>query len=81
MLRIHSAARKHGISDADIKHAVKHAMKIEDSDDSTRLYLGPDRNAALLEVITVTRNRGSEMAIHAMKMRPKSSRILLGERQ
>jgi hypothetical protein len=81
MLRIHPAARKHGIADADIKHAVKHAMTIEDSDDWTRLYLGPARNSALLEVITVARDGRSEMAIHAMKMRPKSERVLLGERQ
>jgi hypothetical protein len=81
MLRIHPAARKHGIPDADIRHAVKHAMKVEDSDDWTRFYLRPDRSAALLEVVTVTRSRGPELAIHAMKMRPKSERILLGERQ
>lgn len=80
MLRIHSAARKHGISDADIKHAVKHAMTTEESEDWTRLYIGPARNAALLEVITVTRGGRTEMAIHAMRMRPRSERILLGER-
>ena len=80
MLRIHPAARKHGISEADIKHAVKHAMTIEKSDDWTRLYIGPGCDATLLEVITVTRGRRSEMAIHAMKMRPKCKRILLGGR-
>jgi len=80
MIRIHSAARKHGISDADINHAVKHAMSIEESDDWTRLYIGPGRNATLLEVVTVRRGRRFEMAIHAMKMRPKSRCILLGEK-
>ena len=81
MLRIHPAARKHGIADADIKHAVKYAMTIEDSDDWTRLYLGPARNAALLEVITVNRGKKPEMAIHAMEMRPRCERILLGNRR
>jgi len=80
MLRIHPAARKHGIFDADIKHAVKHAMAIEKSDDWTCLYIGPSRNAALLEIVTVDRDRKSEMVIHAMKMRPKCKRILQGER-
>jgi hypothetical protein len=79
MLRIHSAARKHGISDADIKHAVKHALTIEESEDWTRLYIGPARNAALLEVVTVARGRRAEMAIHAMRMRSKCERILSGE--
>lgn len=54
-------------------------MKIEDSEDWTRLYVGPARDATLLEVVTVIRNRGAELAVHAMKMRPKSRRILLGE--
>lgn len=79
MLRIHPAARKHCISEADIKHAVQNAMTIEKSEDWTRLYIGPGRDATLLEVVTVTRGRKSEMAIHAMKMRPKTRRILLGE--
>jgi hypothetical protein len=32
-VKIHSAARKHGIADAGIDHAVEHAMTIEDQDD------------------------------------------------
>ena len=52
MLEIHPSARKHGIADEDIEHAVTHAMAIDDTDDDTRLYLGPARNAALLEVLT-----------------------------
>ena len=79
MLRIHPAARKHDISDADIRHAVKHAMAIENSEDWTRLYVGPGRDATLVEVVTVIRSRQVELAIHAMKIRPKSRRILLGE--
>lgn len=57
---------------------MKYAMTIEDSDDWTRLYLGPARDAALLEIVTVRRGRKPEMVIHAMKMRPSSGRILLG---
>jgi hypothetical protein len=37
---IHLSARKHGIADADIKHATTHAMTIENQDDDIRLYLG-----------------------------------------
>ena len=50
MLEIHPSARKHGIADEDIEHAVTHAMAIDDTDDDARLYLGPARNAALLRV-------------------------------
>ena len=42
----------------------------------TRLYLGPSRSADLLEVVTIVRDDGSELAIHAMKMRAKYQRLL-----
>lgn len=74
---VHPSARKHGIADEDIEHATTHAMAIEDHDD-TRLYLGPSRNAELLEVVTIVRDDGSELAIHAMKMRAKYQRLLPG---
>jgi len=75
---IHPAALKHGIAEEDIEHAEEHAMTIDDQDDNTRLYLGPARNAALLEAVTVIRDDGSELAIHAMPMRAKYQRLLPG---
>jgi len=54
-------------------------MSIDDQDDDTRLYLGPARNAELLEVATLVRDDGSELVIHAMKMRPKYGRLLPGD--
>ena len=73
---VHSSARKHGIADQDIEHAAEHAMAIDDQDDDTRLYLGPSRSPELLEVVTIVRDDGSELAIHAMRMRPKYQRLL-----
>lgn len=61
-----------------IEHAATHAMAIEDNDDDTRLYLGPARSAELLEIVTIVRDDGSEVAIHAMKMRAKYQRLLPG---
>jgi hypothetical protein len=77
-VEIHSAARKHGIADDDIEHAMEYAMTIEDQDEDTRLYLGPARSAALLEVVTIVRDDGSEIAIHAMGMRAKYRPLLPG---
>ena len=55
-------------------------MNIDERDDDTRLYLGPARNADLLEVSTIVReDDGSELAIHAMRMRPKYLPLLPGE--
>jgi hypothetical protein len=53
-------------------------MAIDDQEDDTRLYLGPARNADLLEVVTIVRDDASELAIHAMKMRSKYQRLLAG---
>ncbi|HEY1833117.1 MAG TPA: hypothetical protein VGG08_01675 [Solirubrobacteraceae bacterium] len=75
---IHPSARKHRIVDADIEHAAANAMTMEDRDDDTRLYLGPARNAAPLEIVTIVRDDGSELAIHAMPMRLKYQRLLPG---
>ncbi len=54
-------------------------MSVDDPDDDTRLYLGPARDAELLEVVTIAREDGSELVIHAMKMRLKYRRLLPGD--
>jgi hypothetical protein len=77
-MEVHPAARKHGVADEDIMHPTDNAITADDQDDDTRLYLGPARNAGMLEVVTVVRDDGSELAIHAMKMRAKYRRLLPG---
>ncbi len=54
-------------------------MSIDEQADDTRLYLGPARDADLLEVLTIVREDGSELAIHAMRMRPKYLPLLEGD--
>jgi uncharacterized DUF497 family protein len=78
-VEIHSSARKHGVDEEDIEHAIDNAMAIDDQDDDTRLYLGPARNAELLEVVALVRGDGSELVIHAMTMRQKYQRLLPGD--
>jgi hypothetical protein len=77
-VEIHPSARKHGIADEDIEHATRNAMTIDELEDDLRLYLGPVRNADLLEIVTVVRDDDTELAIHAMNMRPKYERLLPG---
>jgi len=79
LVQIHPSARKHGIADADIEHATRNAMAIDNLDDELRLYLGPARDADLLEIVTLARDDGSELVIHAMAMRPKYQRLLPGD--
>ncbi len=68
-MEIYSSARKHGVSDDDIEHAVAHALAVAEDDDSKVLHLGPDQAGNLLEVVTVEREGTGELVIHAMKMR------------
>ena len=68
-MEIYASARKHGIADRDTTHAVEHAVVVGEQDDGKVLYLGPDRAGNLLEVVSVARDDGSEVAIHAMRMR------------
>lgn len=68
-MKIYVSARKHGITDLDIEHAVDHALASGDQDDGKVLYLGPDRAGNLLEVVAVLGDDGTEIVIHAMRMR------------
>ena len=43
------------------------------------LYLGADRAGNLLEVVAVAREDGSEVVIHAIRMRAKYEPFLRGE--
>jgi hypothetical protein len=76
---IYASARKHGIDDLDILHAIDHALAAGDQDDGKVLYLGPDRAGNLLEVVTVVREDETEVVIHAMRMRPTYEPFLRGK--
>lgn len=76
MRRLHGSAFKHGISAPDIEHVLKHPMRVIPQEDGTRVYLGPARNAQLLEVITLVKADNSEVAVHAMKMRAKYATLV-----
>ncbi len=60
-------------------HAIEHAHVVGGQDDGKVLYLGPDPAANLLEVVAVVREGGSEVVIHAMRMRAKYEPFRRGE--
>ena len=66
---IYQSARKHGITDDDITHAVQQAVVAADVPGPQSALLGPDRAGNMLEVVTVVRKNGTEIVIHAMRMR------------
>jgi len=78
-VEIYESARRHGIADEDMLHVVEHALAVGEQADAKVLYLGPDRAGNLVEVVSVVREDGSEIVIHAMRMRAKYEPFLRGE--
>lgn len=77
-MEVRDSARKHGAADADIRHAIDHALAIEDAgeDPDRWLVIGPDRASNLLEVVVLVTAEGDQLVIHAMAMRPVYRRLL-----
>ena len=65
-----TSAHRHGISDADMLHAVRNVMSSYDLDDGFTMFVGPGANGELLEVGLVESDDGP-VIVHAMKARPK----------
>ncbi len=81
-MEINESARKHGVSDEDILHAVDQMLaecEVGDDDPPRRwLVLGPNRTGLMLELIVLVFDDGDEMVIHAMPMRTKYDELLPG---
>jgi hypothetical protein len=77
-VEIHASARKHGIADEDIRHAIDHALAIEDAGEEPDrwLVIVPDRAGNLLEVVVLITIEGAQLAIHAMRIRVKFRRLI-----
>lgn len=77
-MEIHSSARRHGVADDDILHAIEHSMVVDDlgEDPDRWLVIGPDRAANLLEVIVLVTAEDDEVIIHAMPLRAVYRRLL-----
>ncbi len=70
-MEIADSARKHGVPDDDIAHAVRNPMRLVANEGRT-LVIGPDRAGRLLEVVVLDDDPDEEpVIIHAMALRPK----------
>jgi hypothetical protein len=76
-VEIHLSARRHGVADEDMLHAVDNPLAVEDlgEDPDRWLVVGPDRAANMLEVVVLLSREGTEMIIHAMPLRPIYRRL------
>ncbi len=69
-LIIAPSARKHGVSDDDIRHAYAHPIRIFDLDDGLTMVIGANR-AAILYEIGIVDGVPAPVVVHAMKARDK----------
>ncbi len=78
-VEIHGSARRHGVVDEDIEHALSHSVTwVELGDDPPRYLLaGPDRAGNLLELVVLVIG-GDELVIHAMELRRSTAHELFG---
>lgn len=73
MWRSAARARKHGITDADIDHAWRNAIRLveyEYAGQERLLVIGADRQGRLLELVAVPAEQPTRI-IHADLLRPK----------
>jgi hypothetical protein len=70
-VRIGQPARKHGVDEADIWHAVRSATRRIEMDDDLTLLIGPARDGTPLEIGVLDLNGDDAVVIHAMRLRPK----------
>ncbi len=77
-MEILPSARRHGVGDADMLHAIENALAVEDAgeDPDRWLVIGPDAAGNLLEVVVLISREGAQQVIHAMAMRPAYRRLL-----
>lgn len=67
---IASSARRHGIADDDMRHALRNPILVTELDDSLTMFTGPARDGTLLEVGVGDSDDGP-VIIHADRARPK----------
>ena len=68
---IDASARKHGVAEEDMVHALRHHWRVFETDDpAVMMFIGPSRAGAPLEVGVVVDEEGVAI-IHAMAARLK----------
>ncbi len=75
-MRIGAPARKHGVPDEHISHALRNATRRIALDDDLTMLIGPTPDGALLEVGVLDLDGNDPVVIHAMPLRAKFRRLL-----
>lgn len=75
-MRIGEPARRHGVADTDISHAIRNTTRRVNMDDDLAMLIGPACDGALLEIGVLDIDGDDPVAIHAQPLRPKFYRFL-----
>ncbi len=70
-MRIAGPARKHGVGDADIWHAIRTATHKIDMDEDLTMLIGPAHDGTPLEIGLLDISGEDPVIIHAIRLRPK----------
>lgn len=76
-----ASARKHGVDEADMAHAIANAIRyltIEYDGEERMFAIGPDRSGRLLEIVLVPAD-SPQRIIHADILRPTRYKFLGGQ--
>lgn len=76
MVVIADSARKHGVADEDMLHALRLPLRLVRQGDDRVLYIGADADGRLLEIVVLDAESDEPAVIHAMPLRPKFYRYL-----
>lgn len=75
-MRITRSARRHGVSDEAIRHAVTNAIRVLDTDDGM-FVIGADASGKVLELVARPTEDGDLLVFHAMPLRPINAKRYL----
>jgi hypothetical protein len=77
-VEIHPSARRHGVADEDILHAIEQSLVVDDlgEDPDRWLVIGPDRAGNFLEVVVLITAENDEVIVHAMPLRAVYRKLL-----
>jgi hypothetical protein len=75
-MRIGRPAHRHGVSEADIAHAVRTAMRRITLDEDLTMLIGAGLDSSLLEIGVLDLEGEDPVVIHAMPLRSKFTRFL-----
>lgn len=75
-MQIAESARKHGVSDDAMFHALRHAIRTIPGTNDVTLFIGGDHTGRLLEVGVKGLDTEDERIVHAMDLRPAFYKFL-----